>query len=112
MELYSLVGQLLSELISLQSQNQTELEEIATESVEKAMGIDREFFNNKLKLDGQFTQGFLSKLKGMKAKIEKISDEEIMKKFSDIDKQKKDQLEQMRDEFESMGVEFDEESAK
>ena len=112
MELYSLVGQLLSELISLQSQNQTELEEIATESVEKAMGIDREFFNNKLKLDGQFTQGFLNKLKGMKAKIEKISDEEIMKKFSDIDKQKKDQLEQMRDEFESMGVEFDEESAK
>jgi hypothetical protein len=111
-ELYMLVGELLSELVSLQSQNQEELEEIANESVEKAMGIDREFFNNKLKLDGKFTQGFLRQLQGMKAKVKNISDEEIMKKFSSIDDEKKEQLEQMRQEFESMGVEFDEEQAK
>ena len=48
----------------------------------------------------------------MKAKVEKISDEEIMKKFASVDKEKQDQVEQMRQEFESMGVEFDEESAK
>ena len=110
--LYSLVGQLLGELTTLQSQNQEELEEIANESVEKAMGIDRAFFDNKLKLDGKFTSGFLRQLNGMKAKVEKISDEEIMKKFASVDKEKQDQVEQMRQEFESMGVEFDEESAK
>jgi len=111
-ELYSLVNEILGELIQLQSRNKSELEEIATESVEKAMGIDRAFFDKKLKLDGKFTQGFLSQLQGMKAKVQKISDEEIMKKFSSIDKQKQEQLEQMKDEFESMGVEFDEEQAK
>ena len=73
-ELYMLVGELLSELTQLQSQNQEELEEIANESVEKAMGIDREFFNNKLKLDGKFTQGFLRQLQGMKAKVKNISE--------------------------------------
>lgn len=110
--LYQLVGMLLQELIQLQNRNRVELEEIANESVEKAMGIDREFFAKKLQLDGKFTQGFLSKLKGMKAKVDNISDEEIMKKFASVDKEKQEQLEQMRDEFESMGVEFDEEKAK
>ncbi len=46
-ELYSLVNELLGELIQLQGRNQEELEEIATESVEKAMGIDRKFFEQK-----------------------------------------------------------------
>lgn len=111
-ELYMLVNELLGELITLQSQNQSELEEIANESVEKAMGIDREFFSKKLQLDGKFTTGFLSKLKGMKERVKNISDEEIMEKFSDIDKEKKEQLEQMKQEFESEGMEFDEEQAK
>jgi len=111
-ELYSLVNELLGELIQLQGQNKEELEQIANESVEKAMGIDRKFFDNKLKLDGQFTQGFLRQLQGMKAKVQKISDEEIMKKFASVDEEKKEKLEQMRQEFESMGVEFDEEQAK
>ena len=110
--LYNLVGQLLQELIQLQSRNKVALEEIATESVEKAMGIDREFFSNKLKLDGEFTTGFLNKLKGMKERVQNISDEEIMEKFADVDEEKKEKLEQMRDEFESAGVEFDEEKAK
>jgi len=111
-ELYSLVNELLGELIQLQGRNQEELEEIATESVEKAMGIDRKFFEQKLKLDGKFTQGFLRQLQGMKAKVQKISDEEIMKKFASVDEEKKEKLDQMRQEFESMGVEFDEEQAK
>jgi len=111
-ELYMLVNEILGELITLQSQNKEELEEIANESVEKAMGIDREFFSKKLKLDGEFTSGFLSKLKGMKEKVKNISDEEIMEKFSEIDKEKQEQLEQMRQEFESEGMEFDEEQAK
>lgn len=111
-ELYSLVGELMSELLSLQYQNKSELEKIATQSVEKAMGIDRVFFEKKLKLDGKFSDGFLDKLEGMKDTIEQISDEEIMKKFANVDEEKKKQLEQMKDEFESMGVEFDEEQAK
>jgi len=111
-ELYMLVNELLGELIMLQSQNKEELEEIANESVEKAMGIDREFFSKKLKLDGEFTSGFLSKLKGMKERVKNISDEEIMEKFSEIDKEKQEQLEQMRQEFESEGMEFDEVQAK
>jgi hypothetical protein len=112
MRLYSLVSELLGELVNLQSKNVDELEEIATESVEKAMGIDREFFSKKLKLDGKFTKGFLGKLKGMKNKIDKISDKEILEKFSNIDEEKKAQLEQMKQEFESDGVEFDEDKAK
>lgn len=111
MRLYSLVSELLGELVRLQSRNAKELEEIASESVEKAMGIDREFFSQKLQLDGKFTTGMLSKLKGMKNRIENISDEEIMEKFSDIDEQKKEQLEQLKQEFESEGMEFDEEKA-
>ena len=91
MRLYSLVSELLGELVRLQSRNAKALEEIATESVEKAMGIDREFFSQKLQLEGKFTSGMLSKLKGMKNRIENISDEEIMEKFSDIDEQKKEQ---------------------
>jgi len=110
--LYDLVGQLLQELIQLQSRNKVALEEIAAESVERAMGIDREFFSNKLKLDGEFTTGFLNKLKGMKERVQNISDEEIMEKFADVDEEKKEKLEQMRDEFESEGIEFDEEKAK
>jgi len=110
--LYQLVGMLLQELIQLQNRNRQALEEIASESVEKAMGIDREFFAKKLQLDGKFTEGFLRKLKGMKDRVENISDEEIMKKFGDVDEEKKEKLEQMRDDFESMGVEFDEEKAK
>ena len=92
--------------------NKEELEQIATESVEKAMGIDREFFDKKLKLDGQFTTGFLSKLKGMKNKIEKISDEEIAKKFADIDSEKQQKIEDLRKDIESAGVEVDEEKLK
>ena len=111
-ELYSLVNDLLGELIQLQGRNQEELEQIANESVEKAMGIDRKFFDNKLTLDGKFTQDALRQLQGMKAKVQKISDEEIMKKFASVDEEKKEKLEQMRQEFESMGVEFDEEQAK
>ena len=110
--LYQLVGMLLQELIQLQNRNRVELEEIANESVEKAMGIDREFFAKKLQLDGKFTEGFLRKLQGMRDRVENISDEEIMKKFGDVDEEKKEKLEQMRDDFESMGVEFDEEKAK
>jgi hypothetical protein len=64
-ELYSLVSDLLGELIQLQGRNQEELEQIANESVEKAMGIDRKFFDNKLTLDGKFTQGALRQLQGM-----------------------------------------------
>jgi hypothetical protein len=111
MRLYSLVSELLSELVRLQSRNAKALEEIANESVEKAMGIDREFFSQKLQLDGKFTTRMLSKLKGMKNRIENISDEEILQKFSDIDEQKKEQLEQLKQEFESEGMEFDEEKA-
>jgi hypothetical protein len=111
MRLYSLVSELLGELVRLQSRNAKALEEIATESVEKAMGIDREFFSQKLQLDGKFTSGMLSKLKGMKNRIENISDEEILQRFSDIDEQKKEQLEQLKQEFESEGMEFDEEKA-
>ena len=110
--LYSLVGELINELLRLQSRNSSQLEEIATESVERAMGIDREFFSNKLKLDGKFTNGYLKKLKGMKERVDNISDEEIIKKFASIDAEKKEKLEQMRDDFESMGAEFDEEKAK
>lgn len=110
--LYQLVGMLLQELLQLQNRNREALEEIASESVEKAMGIDREFFAKKLQLDGKFTEGFLKKLKGMKDRVENISDEEIMKKFGDVDEEKKEKLEQMRNDFESMGVEFDEEKAK
>jgi hypothetical protein len=111
MRLYSLVSELLGELVRLQSRNAKALEEIANESVEKAMGIDREFFSQKLQLDGKFTTSMLNKLKGMKNRIENISDEEIMEKFSDIDEQKKEQLEQLKQEFESEGMEFDEEKA-
>lgn len=111
-ELYQLVGMLLQELLQLQNRNRKVLEEIASESVERAMGIDREFFAKKLQLDGKFTEGFLRKLQGMRDRVENISDEEIMKKFGDVDEEKKEKLEQMRDDFESMGVEFDEEKAK
>jgi hypothetical protein len=109
--LYSLVGELLNELTSLQYQYQTELEEIATESVEKAMGIDRVFFDKKLKLDGKFS-GFLSKLEGMKNRVENVSEDEILKKFADIDKEKKEKLEQLKKDFEEMGADFDESKAK
>jgi hypothetical protein len=106
------VGELMGELMSLQMANKEELEQIATESVEKAMGIDREFFDKKLKLDGQFTTGFLSKLKGMKNKIEKISDEEIANKFADIDAEKQQKIEDLRRDIESAGIEPDEEKLK
>jgi hypothetical protein len=109
--LYSLVGELLNELTSLQYQYQTELEEIATEAVEKAMGIDRAFFDKKLKLDGKFS-GFLSKLEGMKNRVENVSEDEILKKFADIDKEKKEKLEQLKKDFEEMGADFDESKAK
>ena len=108
----SVVGQLMGELVSLQMSNKEELEEIATESVEKAMGIDREFFDKKLKLDGKFTTGFLAKLKGMKNKIEKISDEDIAKKFADIDAEKQQKIEDLKKDIESAGVEPDEEKIK
>jgi hypothetical protein len=110
--LMSVVGELMGELMSLQMANKEELEQIATESVERAMGIDREFFDKKLKLDGQFTTGFLSKLKGMKNKIEKISDEEIAKKFADIDAEKQQKIEDLRRDIESEGVKVDEEKLK
>lgn len=106
------VGELMSELVSLQMSNKEELEQIAVESVEKVMGIDREFFDKKIKLDGQFTMGFLSKLKGMKNKIEKISDDEIAKKFADIDAEKKQKIEDLKKDIESAGVEPDEEKVK
>lgn len=110
--LMRVVGELMGELMSLQMANKEELEQIATESVERAMGIDREFFDKKLKLDGQFTTGFLSKLKGMKNKIEKISDEEIAKKFADIDAEKQQKIEDLRRDIESAGIEPDEEKLK
>lgn len=106
------VGELMGELMSLQMANKEELEQIATESVEKAMGIDREFFDKKLKLDGKFTTGFLSKLKGMKNKIEKISDEEIANKFADIDAEKQQKIEDLKRDIESAGIEPDEEKVK
>jgi C4-type Zn-finger protein len=109
--LYSLVGELLNELTSLQYQYQTELEEIATEAVEKAMGIDRTFFDKKLKLDGKFS-GFLSKLEGMKNRVENVSEDEILNKFANIDKEKKEKLEQLKKDFEEMGADFDESKAK
>lgn len=106
------VGDLMGELISLQMRNKNEIEEIAAESVEKAMGIDREFFNAKLKLDGQLTTGFLKQLQGMKAKVENISDEEIAEKFADIDAEKQQKIEDLKRDIESAGVEFDEEKVK
>ena len=106
------VGELMGELISLQMRNKEEIEEIAAESVEKAMGIDREFFNAKLKLDGKLTTGFLKKLQGMKAKVENISDEEIAEKFADIDAEKQQKIEDLKRDIESAGVEFDEEKVK
>ena len=106
------VGELMGELISLQMRNKNEIEEIAAESVEKAMGIDREFFNAKLKLDGQLTTGFLKQLQGMKAKVENISDEEIAEKFADIDAEKQQKIEDLKRDIESAGVEFDEEKVK
>lgn len=106
------VGELMGELISLQMRNKDEIEEIAAESVEKAMGIDREFFNAKLKLDGKLTTGFLKQLQGMKAKVENISDEEIAEKFADIDAEKQQKIEDLKRDIESAGVEFDEEKVK
>lgn len=106
------VGELMGELISLQMRNKEEIEEIAAESVEKAMGIDREFFNAKLKLDGKLTTGFLKQLQGMKAKVENISDEEIAEKFADIDAEKQQKIEDLKRDIESAGVEFDEEKVK
>jgi hypothetical protein len=111
LSLYTLVRELLNELTSLQYQYQTELEEIATESVEKAMGIDRSFFDKKLKLDGKFS-GVLSKLEGMKERVENVSEDEILKKFANIDKEKKEKLEQLKKDFEEMGADFDESKAK
>ena len=106
------VGELMGELISLQMRNKDEIEEIAAESVEKARGIDREFFNSKLKLDGKLTTGFLKQLQGMKAKVENISDEEIAEKFADIDAEKQQKIEDLKRDIESAGVEFDEEKVK
>lgn len=106
------VGELMGELISLQMRNRDELEEIAAESVERSMGIDREFFDAKLKLDGKLTTGFLSKLKGMKERVENISDEEIAEKFADIDAEKKQKIEDLKRDIESAGVEVDEEKVK
>ena len=106
------VGELMGELISLQMRNKEEIEEIAAESVEKAMGIDREFFNAKLKLDGKLTTGFLKQLQGMKAKVENISDEEIAEKFADIDAEKQQKIEDLKRDIESAGVDFDEEKVK
>jgi len=106
------VGDLMGELISLQMRNKDEIEEIAAESVEKAMGIDREFFNAKLKLDGKLTTGFLKQLQGMKAKVENISDEEIAEKFADIDAEKQQKIEDLKRDIESAGVDFDEEKVK
>lgn len=106
------VGELMGELISLQMRNKDEIEEIAAESVEKAMGIDREFFDAKLKLDGKLTTGFLRQLQGMKDKVENISDEEIAEKFADIDSEKQQKIEDLKRDIESAGVEFDEEKVK
>ena len=106
------VGELMGELISLQMRNKEEIEEIASESVEKAMGIDREFFNAKLRLDGKLTTGFLRKLQGMKEKVDNISDEEIAEKFADIDAEKQQKIEDLKRDIESAGVEFDEEKVK
>ena len=106
------VGELMRELYSLQTANKEELEQIATESVERVMGIDREFFNNKLELDGKFSSGFLSKLEGMVDKIESISDEEIAQKFADIDSEKKQKIEDLKKDIESAGIEPDEEKIK
>ncbi len=110
--LMGVVGELMNELTSLQIDNKEELEQIAIESVEKAMGIDNEFFTNMIKLDGELSYGFLPKLQGMKAKTDKISDEEILDKFADIDAEKNQKLEDLKNDFESMGVEFDEEKAR
>jgi hypothetical protein len=108
----SVVGELMGELISLQMRNKEALEEIASESVERSMGIDREFFNSKLELDGKLTIGFLSRLEGMKDQVENISDEEIAEKFADIDEEKKQKIEDLRRDIESAGVEFDEEKVR
>jgi hypothetical protein len=75
------------------------------------MGIDRAFFDKKLKLDGKFS-GFLSKLEGMKNRIENVSEDEILKKFANVDKEKKEKLEQLKKDFEEMGADFDESKAK
>jgi len=106
------VGKLMSELQTLQYNNKEELEEIAVESVEKVMGIDREFYQGMIKLDGELTYGFLSKLPGMKAKVKEVSNKEILDAFADIDSEKVKKLEDLKKDFESMGVEFDEEKAK
>ena len=110
--LMKIVNNLVKELVTLQNRNKEEIEQIAVESVEKAMGIDNEFFEKMIKLDGELTYGFLPQLQGMKSKTEKISDEEILDKFADIDAEKTKKLEGLKQDFESMGVEFDEEKAK
>ena len=102
------VGELMGELISLQMRNKDKLEVIAAEAVERSMGIDREFFDAKLKLDGELTVGFLRKLKGMKERVDNISDEEIAEKFADIDAEKKKKIEDLKKDIESAGLEVDE----
>ena len=110
--LMSIVQKLMRELVQLQMENKEELEQIAIESVEKAMGIDNMFFEKMIKLDGELSFGFLPKLSSMKAKADKITDEQILEKFADIDAEKKQKIENLRSDFQSMGVEFDEEKAK
>lgn len=106
------VGSLMNELSQLQRANKEELEEIAAESVERAMGIDREFFDKKLKLDGKLTDGTLRALEGMASRAENISDETITNVFADIDAEKKEKLEDLKRDFESDGIPFDEEKLK
>jgi hypothetical protein len=110
--LMTIVQKLMGELTRLQMGNKEEIEQIAMESVEKAMGIDNEFFTKMIKLDGELSYGFLPKLSSMKAKADKISDEEILDKFADIDAEKTQKLEDLKNDFESMGIEFNEEKAK
>ena len=112
MVLMSSIGSLMGELSQLQRANKEELENIAAESVEKAMGIDREFFDKKLKLDGKLTSGTLNRLEGMTSRVQNISDEEIANVFADIDAEKNEKLEDLKRDFESEGMEFDEEKLK
>jgi hypothetical protein len=108
----STVGQLMQELVSLQYRNKEELERIAEKAVKIKMGINKSFYDKMIKLDGELTSGFLTKLKSMSTKVKNVSDKEIETAFANIDAEKLQKLEDLKQDFESMGIEFDEEKAK
>lgn len=110
--LMSTVGQLMQELVSLQYDNKEELERIAEKAVKIKMGINKSFYDKMIKLDGELTYGFLTKLSSMSAKVKNVSDKEIEEVFANIDAEKLQKLEDLKQDFDSMGVEFDEEKAK